>query len=79
MIGDVHGAYKALREVLRKVSFSDSDELYFTGDAADGYPDVYRCLCLFREIRHFHPVIGNHDAWLQNWLAIGSDPSIWLR
>ncbi len=79
MIGDVHGAYKALREVLRKMSFSDSDELYFTGDAADGYPDVYRCLCLFREIRHFHPVIGNHDAWLQNWLAIGSDPSIWLR
>ena len=79
MIGDVHGAYKALREVLRKMSFSDSDELYFTGDAADGYPDVYRCLCLFREIRHFHPVIGNHDACLQNWLAIGSDPPIWLR
>ena len=79
IIGDVHGSYRALMEVLEKASFSSDDQLYFTGDAADGYMDVYECLSFFMELgERFHPVIGNHDVWLQNWLLMDEAPYEWV-
>ena len=75
----IHGSYRALCEVLDKAGFNpDEDELYSVGDIADGYPDVYECLAFLRTLPSFHPVIGNHDAWLQNWLYEGTAPSIWV-
>ena len=79
IIGDVHGSYRALMEVLEKASFASDDQLYFTGDAADGYMDVYECLSFFMEMgERFHPVIGNHDIWLQNWLLLEEAPYEWV-
>lgn len=79
ILGDIHGSYRALCEVLDKAGFNpDEDELYSIGDIADGYPDVYECLAFLRTLPSFYPVIGNHDAWLQNWLYEGTAPSIWV-
>lgn len=79
IIGDVHGSYRALMEVLDKAAFGSDDELYFTGDAADGYPDVYETLRFFADLgNRFHPVIGNHDVWLQNWLLRNEAPYEWV-
>jgi len=37
VIGDIHGAYKALIQVLNKVGFDyDNDELIGLGDVCDG-------------------------------------------
>lgn len=80
VVGDIHGSYKALMEVLDKASFSPEDDtLYFTGDVSDGYRDVYECLTFLRSLPHFRPVIGNHDVWLQRWLLAGYEPLIWTR
>lgn len=78
IIGDLHGSYKALVQCLEKAGFDkDEDILYSVGDIADGYPDVYECLSFLKGLPSFHPVMGNHDVWLQNWLASGSAPRIW--
>ena len=80
IIGDLHGSFKALRECLDKTSFNpEEDALYSVGDIADGYPDVYECLSFLRAIPSFHPVIGNHDVWLQNWLSSNIAAEIWRR
>ena len=78
IIGDLHGSYKALQQVLEKASFNpEEDTLYSVGDIADGYPEVYECLSFLRALPDFHPVLGNHDAWLQVWLATGKAYRIW--
>ncbi len=78
-LGDVHGSYKALMDVLEKASFSDEDELFFVGDVADGYPDVFECLHFFLGLKKFRPVIGNHDIWLQNYLSARESSTAWLN
>ena len=78
IFGDLHGSYRALMQCLEKASFNpDEDTLYSTGDIADGYPDVYASLGFLMGLRDFHPVIGNHDVWLQIWLVTGKAPRIW--
>ena len=80
IFGDLHGSYKALMEVLEKADFNPSeDTLYSVGDIADGYPGLYECLTFLKDLPSFHPVLGNHDVWLQNWLAADDAPYIWLR
>lgn len=79
LIGDLHGAYRCLLDVLDACRFEfGKDHLYFTGDVADGYPEVFECIRFFRQLKNFHPVIGNHDIWLQNYLAYGISPANWL-
>ncbi len=79
LIGDLHGAYRCLMDVLDACRFEFGvDHLYFTGDAADGYPEVFDCIRFFRQLKNFHPVIGNHDIWLQNYLAYGISTANWL-
>lgn len=78
IMGDLHGSLRALEQVLEMSGYDkDEDELYFTGDLADGYPDVVGCIRLLRTLPRFHAVIGNHDIWLQNWLVTGQAPLLW--
>ena len=78
VIGDLHGSYKALMQCLERSHFiPEEDTLYSVGDIADGYPEVYECLSFLKDLPSFHPVIGNHDAWLQNWLSSKAAPDIW--
>lgn len=78
IFGDLHGSLRALMQCLEKAGFDSSEDfLYSVGDIADGYPDVYECLSFLKGLPSFHPVIGNHDVWLQNWLASGDAPYIW--
>ena len=78
IIGDLHGSYKALLQCLERSGFRpEEDSLYSVGDIADGYPDTYECLSFLKDVPQFHPVIGNHDVWLQNWLVSRHTPRIW--
>jgi serine/threonine protein phosphatase 1 len=44
VIGDLHGAYKALEQCLDRSGFDyENDVLIQLGDIADGYPEVYEC------------------------------------
>jgi serine/threonine protein phosphatase 1 len=79
VLGDLHGASKALNEVLRKINFDyEEDELIFLGDLADGWGEFDKCLSTFKKIRNFTPIIGNHDLYLMHFLETETPKSEWI-
>lgn len=79
-ISDIHGNYKGLIELLGKVNFDyNLDKLYFLGDLADGYDDVLNCLLLFKRIKNLHPIFGNHDLYIKDWIFNNKISGRWLN
>ncbi len=62
VIGDLHGHYPSLVDLLAQVSFDDSvDRLFSVGDLIDRGPDSLACLQLLQQ-PWFYAVLGNHEA-----------------
>lgn len=79
VIGDLHGGYKALMQVLERSKFDyENDRLISLGDIADGWTDVVECFEEFFKMKNFIMVRGNHDQWLKEWLQTGKTPDIWV-
>lgn len=81
VIGDIHGALKALQQVIDRIQPDGSSKLIFLGDYIDGLPESAQVIDFLIELdTRFSCVFlkGNHDVWLQEWLEKGhADPS-WL-
>jgi len=78
VIGDIHGAFKALKQVLTASGFDyDKDKLICLGDVADGWSEVPECFEELLKIKHLVYIMGNHDNWLYQWFKYGSSPYIW--
>ncbi len=72
IIGDVHGRYNALRQVLDRAGYDDgNDILYSVGDFCDRGRNNLEVLEYLSSLKNFRPVLGNHDAWLQDYLRTG--------
>lgn len=79
-LGDLHGASKALNEVLRKINFNyDEDTLIFLGDLADGWGEFDKCLTTFFKMKNFIPIIGNHDLYLKHFIETETPKTKWLQ
>lgn len=79
VIGDIHGNYKALMQVLNKVKFDyKKDLLIIIGDVVDGYNCSYQVVEELLKIKNKIFVIGNHDVWWMNHMANGWAEYIWL-
>lgn len=79
VIGDIHGANKALVQVLERCNFdNDVDTLISLGDIADGWNEVPECVNTLLEIRNLVAIRGNHDIWLRDWLKSGYINPMWL-
>ncbi len=77
VLGDVHGAARALEQVLERASFDPTrDRLVFLGDVCDGWPDVAECAAILTRARA-ECVWGNHDLWAEEWLLTGRTPHYW--
>lgn len=80
-IGDVHGAYRALQQVIQRVAPQAADRLIFLGDYVDGWSQSRQVIEYLLELHAKHDCIfirGNHDAWCQEWLeGWGASPD-WL-
>ena len=81
VIGDIHGAYKALLQVLERVAPRKEDRLIFLGDYVDGWSESAQVIdhlikldqeydCLF--------IKGNHDIWCEEWLSGRAPDETWL-
>lgn len=80
VIGDIHGGYRALQQVLKRSKFNYKEDTLITlGDIADGWSEVPLCIDELLKIEHRIDIKGNHDAWLHDWMLYGSAPGIWLR
>lgn len=78
-IGDPHGAYKALLQVLKRSSFNkEEDILICLGDVSDGWTETPECFEELLSIKNLIYIIGNHDFWLLEYLKYDKTPHIWL-
>jgi serine/threonine protein phosphatase 1 len=79
VIGDIHGAYKALLQCLERSGFDRKEDLLISlGDLGDGWPDVVEVFDELLSVRNRVVLLGNHDSWLLRWFQTGNAPDIWL-
>ena len=79
VIGDIHGAYRALLECFEKVNFNYKDDILIClGDVCDGWPEVNKSIDELLKIDNLVYILGNHDDWALKWFINGDAPDIWL-
>ncbi len=81
VIGDIHGGFKALEQVLVKAKVATSDKLIFLGDYVDGWSESAQTvekLIALSETNDCVFIRGNHDVWCGLWLNKGATNPIWL-
>ena len=79
-IGDIHGAYRALLQVLKRSNFDyKNDKLICLGDIADGWSEVSKCVDELLKIKYLISLCGNHDKWFLDWMRNGFVPIIWTE
>lgn len=80
VLGDIHGAHKALVQVLERSNFDiQNDHILFLGDVADGWPETKACIDTLLSIQNRLCLWGNHDIWLWKWIQTGQAEEIWLE
>lgn len=74
VIGDIHGAYKALCQVLDRAPIKPGDTIIQLGDVSDGWNEVKDCVDYLLQLREEYNMIfikGNHDEWTLDWMNSG--------
>jgi len=80
VIGDIHGAYKALKQCLERSSFDyESDQLIQLGDVTDGRDEVYECVEELLKLKNLVAIKGNHDDWFDEYIQTGYHPDQWRQ
>jgi hypothetical protein len=65
VVGDLHGCYDELMELLEKIGIGDDDRVFCVGDLITKGPKSKEILELFMTDARFSTVIGNHDLALR--------------
>lgn len=79
VVGDIHGAHKALVQCMERSGFNrQKDLLVCLGDLSDGWPDCFRVIEELLAVSNLVLIKGNHDLWLSSWFEQGDAPDIWL-
>lgn len=82
VIGDIHGSYKALLQILERAAVTPQDILIFLGDYVDGWgqsPEVIDHLISLKATHNCIFMLGNHDELLLNWLNTGEYSEQWFN
>ena len=78
VLGDIHGAYRALRQCLERSEFHyQNDHLICLGDVADGWPETKTCIDELLRIKQLTYILGNHDWWTLQWMLTGRIEELW--
>ena len=78
VIGDIHGAFKALKQCLERSNFNyTEDTLIVLGDVVDGWNEVPECIEELLKIRNLIYVWGNHEWWCNKWFKEGWSHPMW--
>ncbi|PSL47851.1 serine/threonine protein phosphatase 1 [Chitinophaga niastensis] len=82
VIGDIHGALKALQQLIKRIAPAKEDTFIFLGDYVDGWSESAGVVAYLMELEQQHRCIfmkGNHDAWCELWLKGISPGELWLK
>lgn len=80
-IGDIHGGFRALEQLLVRINPQDNDTFIFLGDYVDGWSesaDVLDFLIAFKASHHCIFIKGNHDVWCEDWLRNRQPDTKWI-
>lgn len=81
VIGDIHGALKALIQVMDRAKVTPEDTLIFLGDYVDGWSQTPELINYLIELKTMHTCVflrGNHDDLCYRWLKYGESNETWL-
>lgn len=86
-IGDIHGGYRALLQVLERANFDyENDTLISLGDIADGWSETPEAIEELLKIKNLIHIKGNHDQWAYRGLTndysfkhFSGDHSCWIH
>jgi serine/threonine protein phosphatase 1 len=85
VIGDIHGGYKALVQVIERAKITKNDTLIFLGDYVDGWsetPQVLDFLIALSKNQKCIFIRGNHDELVLRWMENnnkGFDEAMWFK
>lgn len=82
VIGDIHGALKAVKQVFERANIQPDDTLIFLGDYMDGWSDSYHTLTYLIELNQRQRCIflrGNHDDLCCRWLQGKTLTQEWVQ
>jgi serine/threonine protein phosphatase 1 len=79
VIGDIHGACRALRQCLERSAFDYvEDHLICLGDVTDGWPETKESIDELLKINKLTYIFGNHDMWSLEWMQTKYAEDLWL-
>lgn len=81
VIGDIHGSYKAVKQIMERAAVMPNDRLIFLGDYVDGWgqsPEVIDYLISLKSKYSCIFIRGNHDDLLMRWLKTGEYTEEWF-
>lgn len=61
IVSDIHGCFDQYQALLKKIDFSDEDELYVLGDVVDRGPEPIKVLQDMMKRPNVIFILGNHD------------------
>lgn len=82
VIGDIHGGYEALVQLLERAIVTHNDKLIFLGDYVDGWSQSSEVINYLIKLNETNPCVfirGNHDTWCEEWLDTKIANDIWLK
>jgi serine/threonine protein phosphatase 1 len=81
VIGDMHGALRAVKQVVERIQLQSDDTLIFLGDYVDGWSEsaqlIEYLMRLALEVKCIF-IKGNHDAWCESWMQGETPDPVWL-
>jgi serine/threonine protein phosphatase 1 len=75
LVGDIHGCYAELMDLLDKAGVGADDQVLAVGDILDRGPDSRRVLEFFRRRAGASSVLGNHERTHRRLLRRGAEPA----
>lgn len=79
VIGDIHGAHRALLQCLQRAGFNyETDLLISLGDVCDGWPETNLAVDELLKIKNLNYILGNHDYLTLQWMLYGIKEDVWL-
>ena len=81
VIGDMHGALRAVKQVIERIQLQPEDSLIFLGDYVDGWSESAQLIDYLLKLQQERRCVflkGNHDAWCESWMMGETPDPVWL-
>jgi len=82
VVGDIHGGFRALKEVMEQVKPTKNDTFIFVGDYVDGWSENAETVAYLIEFSENYNCVfirGNHDVLLHDYLSGKETGPMWIE